>query len=832
MSMTAQEAIQRLTDRPADYATPEALRTLANELSIDSPGKVTVLYSNFNKFLNGEDVIDGMIRQGDDIRAIDRTAFATFVESDAFQQATVKAFRLADLDQLKIPDTPANNFLYDGQTGVWAEGSARFVSATTGEVRLLVVDPREQSVWMQTEAELMQRTPGITHIDDVSKSVYLTIEQNALAQGATPAEAMAQVKNAQMAMSFWRTADLVKVGLDGKEIYVTDKFFAGSAIAGHNAPPDALILLNVAQNQVAQLTPDQLALLRDGGRTLELGAAATALDFAGKGLGVIGVMAAGFDAYYTASQANAAYAAGDQAHAQALMQDWAGRFFGGLAGGVAAAELASSALGPLMLTGPVGQVIAVGGILIVGALGGIAGALGGEAFVRDARPMLNNADALVKDFFVDFVGQQIDTAIASAQDSLHAASDLAAQTRSELLGRLDQLQTEAQTLFANLDRNADDLADQTSQTLSQLAQQFDSALQNTSDTLSHTADAALQSLSGWLNHSADWLSQQTSDAWQALQSTVEKLSIKDAEQAISQAISALIEHGGQSASEAFAAIKGQLDALLAPFGDAFSLAYDQVTAHLLDAAKASYAQALVAISPITLDLNGGGVQTTALNTSQTHFDYAGDSAFNTLQVWQDDNGNATVDSGELQNLANLGIQSISTAYTSSTSIDPSGNHHRQHGSFTRTDGSTAAADDVWSSPTPSPNAKTSCKVAVGNRNDFINAGDDTDKNSIKATLRNNYFLPDCLTVTEVDFFEVRSERLARLIGKHSSYCVIKSTSEMSNAVHHCTTSATSKRRSPRSHLLTNDCVARKRFARSICVKPDASRVVRNNERNA
>lgn len=74
---------------------------------------------------------------------------------------------------------------------------------------------------------------------------------------------------------------------------------------------------------------------------------------------------------------------------------------------------------------------------------------------------------------------------------------------------------------------------------------------------------------------------------------------------------------------------------------------------------------------------------------------ASDPIYSQLQVWVDQNGNAQVDPGELETLAQAGITSITVASTAApdgTTI--AGNIVNATGSFTRTDGTTGAIDDV------------------------------------------------------------------------------------------------------------------------------------------
>jgi len=72
-----------------------------------------------------------------------------------------------------------------------------------------------------------------------------------------------------------------------------------------------------------------------------------------------------------------------------------------------------------------------------------------------------------------------------------------------------------------------------------------------------------------------------------------------------------------------------------------------------------------------------------------------DAAYSQLKVWKDANKNGVTDAGELTTLADVGVESIATDYSTATVVDAQGNEHKQIGSFTRADGTTAAIDDVW-----------------------------------------------------------------------------------------------------------------------------------------
>lgn len=175
----------------------------------------------------------------------------------------------------------------------------------------------------------------------------------------------------------------------------------------------------------------------------------------------------------------------------------------------------------------------------------------------------------------------------------------------------------------------------------------------------------------------------------------------------------------------------------------------------LDDAKNKYDDARRTVSPIVLDLNGDGVQTVD-SESGAYFDHDGDgfaeqsgwasredgllvrdldgdgqidtgrelfgnetrlangfdalmrldgnldgkldaqdSAWVTLKVWQDSNGDGISSAEELHTLEETGVQSIATGYTTGATSDAKGNAHRQIGTYTTTSGETRAAEDIW-----------------------------------------------------------------------------------------------------------------------------------------
>ena len=72
-----------------------------------------------------------------------------------------------------------------------------------------------------------------------------------------------------------------------------------------------------------------------------------------------------------------------------------------------------------------------------------------------------------------------------------------------------------------------------------------------------------------------------------------------------------------------------------------------------------------------------------------------DSAYSQLKIWQDVDGDGYSSSDELISLSDAGVASINTGYTNTNITDANGNTIKQAGSFTKSDGTTGNASDVW-----------------------------------------------------------------------------------------------------------------------------------------
>jgi Ca2+-binding RTX toxin-like protein len=75
---------------------------------------------------------------------------------------------------------------------------------------------------------------------------------------------------------------------------------------------------------------------------------------------------------------------------------------------------------------------------------------------------------------------------------------------------------------------------------------------------------------------------------------------------------------------------------------------------------------------------------------------ANDPIWSQLRIWRDADSDGVSTPEEIASTpGDLGIVAINTAYTTGTTVDAAGNEHRQIGSFTRADGTTGSAEDVW-----------------------------------------------------------------------------------------------------------------------------------------
>jgi len=577
----------------ADTHTEVELRSLVSQLDITTTGNVTVLYGGkVGDNIDAGMIIKSMIDNDEDIRVLDKTEASKFL--DIRQNAA-----LADALERIFGSRPstigstANQFLY-GSTdtkgtripnGAWDNISGRFVAATEGEIRTLTPDANSQRVFAQTELTtiLEDANTKVTHINGIPREDLVRLKSDLLATGSIT---QANIDTANKILldhvnnvSAQQISEMkIVVDADGKFTGVGTKDYfnkiglpdmgtdLSSGVTGRS-PAEWIVAkqtseawrnADLANDQLTQYGQERLSLAEAAG---DAGKIADAAHYLNK-LGIIGDV---LGLALVASDANAAYAAGDTAGAQQILSNWALEFAGGLAGGLVAAELVSSVLAPLYLAGPAGAILA-GGLTL---LAGIAGSLGGgylakqllDEFITNLQNLFHTAELQTSPIILDLDGDGVETLGAGAGIHFDHDGNGFAET-SGWVGKDDGLLV--------WDKNAND--------------QIDSG--------------------------AELFGNNT------------------------------VLGNGSKAVNGFAAL-------------------------------------------VDLDSNHDG-----------RLD-AQDSAFGKLRLWQDRNSDGQVQDGELLALDIADVQSLSTSYSTSTVVDADGNLHKQVGSFTRADGSSAGMTDVW-----------------------------------------------------------------------------------------------------------------------------------------
>jgi hypothetical protein len=169
--LTADEAIDLLHKSPSAYATPDQLRMVAARVNADAPGRLTVLYSgHVGKGVGSGDVIKAMVAAGEDVRVINRSQAAIFMESRDFIDAVAKAYDIPPRPLIEGKYRgPATDWPYHPTQGPWADASARFADLTKGEVRAVVSGAAPDRVFGTVELPRVIANPQVTTIEGIPR---------------------------------------------------------------------------------------------------------------------------------------------------------------------------------------------------------------------------------------------------------------------------------------------------------------------------------------------------------------------------------------------------------------------------------------------------------------------------------------------------------------------------------------------------------------------------------------------------------------------------------------------------------------------------------------
>ena len=329
-----------------------------------------MLYSGKIGGIDSNAIIEGMLAQGEDIRVINKTPAAVFLDSAEYKFAVARAYGVS-LDEVKTPCTAANQFLFAPKDGVWAEASSRFFAGASGDVRTLTAFADGGCTFALVELPKLLSDTAVTSINGVPKDVYQAILDKT--------GSLVEVNKAVSASSLALVSDM-NLAKTGELITKVDStsLFKGTNYTGTSLPVGEVdITVKSAINQT--LTGEAATNLGEGWRNLSVGAKAVALaEGVSKGLGLIGIAVTAYQIDDMVTKANDAYAAGDPNKASKILADGSVLIAGGWAGGIAASSFAADFFAPLLPTGPVGDVA----YIVLVAASGIGGAIFGEAAIK------------------------------------------------------------------------------------------------------------------------------------------------------------------------------------------------------------------------------------------------------------------------------------------------------------------------------------------------------------------------------------------------------------------------------------------------------------------
>ncbi|MDR0467385.1 MAG: hypothetical protein LBG67_00875, partial [Campylobacteraceae bacterium] len=129
-------------------AKQQAIFDLAKEISVETTGTKTVLYSGYVDGKRAMDIAEAMADADSNIRIINKTDVGKFLDSVEFKDAIAQTEGLTEYKwDTALELTEVKNKLYHPTNSPWAEASKRFVSSAKGEIMLIAGEGRETSVF-------------------------------------------------------------------------------------------------------------------------------------------------------------------------------------------------------------------------------------------------------------------------------------------------------------------------------------------------------------------------------------------------------------------------------------------------------------------------------------------------------------------------------------------------------------------------------------------------------------------------------------------------------------------------------------------------------------
>lgn len=168
----------------------EDLRQIVGRLDVSADGKLTIFYSGkAAEEVWSTDVINGLLKSGEDIRVLDKTQAFRFLDiysSDRANQHLFDALERIYGTNPRDPGTSANQFLFgtidqDGRrvpNGAWDIVSAKFASATIGEVRTITSYAQPDRVFGATELPRVIANENVTTVEGIDRSRLAALQEH------------------------------------------------------------------------------------------------------------------------------------------------------------------------------------------------------------------------------------------------------------------------------------------------------------------------------------------------------------------------------------------------------------------------------------------------------------------------------------------------------------------------------------------------------------------------------------------------------------------------------------------------------------------------------
>jgi hypothetical protein len=405
--------------------TPEQLKAYVSQASVAVEGDATLFYSGkMGNGISAGEIAKAIGEANENVITIAKTDAYALLGSDEFKEAFDKTYSGYSSEEVRGILNGTTDAAGQYQKGYWDIPSEGLAESAAGDVRTLSGFSDPDRIWAQTELPTLLENGNVTSIDGIPREDLVALRDSVIAKGGSTAEGLEAVRNAVAARSWLYSAENLTIasGLNGDLLVDTGNFFSDTqGISDIKISSDTLCADTLKNPMYDYMTAEKWADLARGQSYLEQMDYANRLSGVTKGLSKLGTAAAVLSFVLSAKDAQAAYAEGDTGRAKSIMADWATGFVGGLAGGIAAAEIVGGFLAPLYLTGPVGAVVAT--VLTIGA--GIIGSIFGDEF---AHYLVDEAGHLGE--FLEGIGHWLGQHIPTPYDIKQIVNDLFTQSRS------------------------------------------------------------------------------------------------------------------------------------------------------------------------------------------------------------------------------------------------------------------------------------------------------------------------------------------------------------------------------------------------------------------